>query len=484
MTAARERRGMGRKPRLKRSPALAMQVAGLALAVAVTSAGSVGAATLKPSAGPKVTAVTATSGPSTGGTPVTIKGDNLTHVVSVTFDGIKGTSVSVSSTHRSLRVTTPAHVAGQVHVRVKTSAGASSIGAKNLFTYQTYASLTAGGYHTCAVASAKVRCWGDNVYGQLGNTSTVNSSTPVAVVGLSHVVAISAGEYHTCALVSDGTVRCWGYNTDGQLGDASTVNRSRPVKVHGLAHVVAISAGYLHSCAVLANGTARCWGDNAAGELGNHTLVSSAVPVLVLGLTHATAISASTNSSCAVRANGQASCWGYNIYGQLGNGTTSDSSVPVHVIGVAHAIALSTGEYNACVVISGGTVRCWGFNGSGQLGNGTTGDSHSATATAGLSAVTAISGARRGFCALTRGHVYCWGDDTYGQLGNGRASADPWLTPAAVTKLGSATAVDAGDVHTCARPSTGGLRCWGFNFYGELGNGSTTNSSLPVPVSG
>ena len=148
-------------------------------------------------------------------------------------------------------------------------------------------SKSAGLYHTCALLSTgAVKCWGYNGYGQLGDNSQTTRLTPVDVSGLSSgVTAISAGTYHTCALLSTGAVKCWGYNGYGQLGDNSQTTRLTPVDVSGLSSgVTAISASYLHSCAFLSTGAVKCWGYNYYGQLGDNSQTQRLTPVAVSGI--------------------------------------------------------------------------------------------------------------------------------------------------------------------------------------------------------
>lgn len=289
--------------------------------------------------------------------------------------------------------------------------------------------VSAGQSRTCAVLSTgAAHCWG------------LNSLIPVAVTGLTTAVALDARGGHSCALLSGGSVQCWGNNNLGQLGNNSTINSVTPVNVVGITTATDVSAGGL-SCARLTGGTVQCWG---TGLLGNGISGQSLVPVLVSGITTATKVAAGGSHSCALLASGGVQCWGNNSVGQLGDGTTSQGLTPVTVVGVSSAISVSAGANHSCVVLTGGAVQCWGAGESGQLGNNGSADSPIPVTVSGLGALsaTAVSAGTLHSCAVfANGSVRCWGANNSGQLGDENGTATG-LAPGPVLPLACTLDVD------------------------------------------
>jgi hypothetical protein len=275
--------------------------------------------------------------------------------------------------------------------------------------------------------------WGYNYDGELGDGTTMLQLAPVQTVGLSGVVAISAGQYHSLALKNDGTVWAWGWNPNGAIGDGTTSSRSVPVQVTGLSDVVAIAAGGFHSLALKADGSLWSWGNNADGELGIGTTANQLTPVQVTAVSSAVAIAGGTYHSLAVRFDGTTWAWGYNGYGQLGDGTTLTRTSPVAVSGLSNATGIAGGWGHSLAVKADGTVWAWGFNAHGEIGDG-----------------------------------------TFNQR----------LAPVQVTNLSGVESVAAGDSVSFAIKSAGGaILSWGWGFFGQLGNGTRTdNQTTPIQV--
>ena len=345
---------------------------------------------------------------------------------------------------------------------------------------------------TCVLLrSGGVNCWGTDKEGQLGDGKFVNSLSARPVKWITSATAVAYGSEHGCALLARGAVQCWGRNDAGQLGDGTTHNSALPIPVRGVHSATALSLAWSHSCALLESGAIQCWGDNYDGELGNGTNAASRIPVTVSGIETGTALSIGGSHSCAVLAGGTVQCWGFNLYGQLGNGTTASSNTPVTVSGITSATAVASGAFFSCALLASGAVQCWGHGGNAELGDGSNwpyADSSIPVNVAGITTAVSITAGGYHACAtLADGSGQCWGYNNYGQLGNGTTTASASNMPVPISAISAPARLAAGFWHTCALLADGTMRCWGLDNAGQLGNRRTTNylpNRWPVNVIG
>ena len=278
----------------------------------------------------------------------------------------------------------------------------------DLGTGRTATAIAAGAGHTCAILDdGEIKCWGQNGSGQLAQGDTVPRGDGPGEMGdnldptdlLPGAVAIAAGQLHTCALFGGGEVYCWGQNVFGQLGQENTTNLGDgalvlifPIDLGTGRTAVAIAAGGYHSCAVLDDGTAKCWGANGSGNLGQGDTTTrgdgagemgDGLDAIDLGTGRtAVTVGAGLEHSCAVLDDGTAKCWGQNGFGQLGRFNTSDMGDGVGEMGDSlaaidlgtgrTATALAGGTDHSCALLDSRALRCWGGNSQGQLGQGDT----------------------------------------------------------------------------------------------------------------
>ena len=377
--------------------------------------------------------------------------------------------------------------------------------------------------------------WGFNNYGQLGNGNTSNRNTPVIVkkpAGVSDdftYVQVSAGTDHSLAVGSDGYAYAWGNNNNGQLGNNITSFSSVPVRVcdpstgsnadTGL-KAIQVSAGRLFSLAIDQDGNIWAWGYNDNGQLGNGKTSGTNTPQSVLldpkhasTVLKAVQVSAGDFHSLAIDQDGNTWAWGRNDYGQLGNGKTSGTNAnptpssvlldPKHASTVLKAVQVSAGGSLSLAIDQDGNTWAWGHNDYGQLGNGSTSSLRNPvpssvllnpkdTSTV-LKAVQVSAGWAHSLAVDTDGNAWAWGQNNYGKLGNNTTSdqhspvkvfasdqstskASPWLSTAQIS---------AGGNHSLAIGKDGNTSAWGFNRYGQLGNGTTSGNDanrVPVPV--
>jgi len=345
---------------------------------------------------------------------------------------------------------------------------------------------------------------------------------------------VTAGSFHTCALLVSGEITCWGYGGDGELGYGNSNNigdnetpatnpaNAGVVSLPGGHTAVAVSAGDTHTCAILDNGQVSCWGDGTDGKLGYGNQVSigdNEAPssetttgglVALPGGKGAVAIDAGAASTCAILTTGRVTCWGYGPGGRLGYGNTNnigDNETPatnpangglVALHGNLTAIDISVGTNHACAVLSDRALTCWGYGGAGQLGYGNgnnIGDDETPAANPVTGGIVQLPGAQgvaqvepgsSHTCArLVSGDVACWGTGAAGQLGYGVVDIiGDNETPAANPVHGGVLALP-GDQHalgldtnasqSCALLTDASVTCWGSGLEGRLGSGNTNN---------
>ena len=322
----------------------------------------------------------------------------------------------------------------------------------------------------------------DGVYDVLSGNLPFLTPTPSAVTPTptptpvpATAIGVSAGG-QSCAVTTEGALKCWGPQTiGGQHVDGSGLTSG----------VATVSVGSVFTCVVTIEGGVMCWGWNKEGQLGDGTYINQSAPAYVTGLTEGVAvISARYKHACAITTVGGVKCWGKGEYGRLGNGTGGNQDMPVDVIGLeSGVVGVSTGPEHTCAVTAVGAVKCWGLNIHGKLGvdPDTTAISMVPVDVPGLtSGVVAVSAGWQHTCALTTtGGVKCWGYNRGGQLGDG-TNIDR-STPVDVVGLASGVRAISAGSNTCAVTVSGGLKCWG-RWYG--GQGGSIPEDLVDATSG
>lgn len=340
--------------------------------------------------------------------------------------------------------------------------------------------ISVGIAHACTVGSDdKVRCWGNNDYGQLGDGTKTGSANAVIVKDLSNVISVASGVAHSCVLQQDGRVMCWGSNLEGSLGTGSfeITESLRPLKVQGISKAKQIDASWGHTCVVLSEGTIRCWGINNAGQLGDGSKTTSPNPVQAKGVTDAISVAAGIAHTCALIADGTVKCWGTDGFG-LSRGIAVNSPNPTTINGISSAVAIAVGRNFSCAVLDNGRVKCWGSDILGQLGNAqASGLSPSPVTVSGITTAKAVSAGLFHACALLAdGGVSCWG--AYFP----RHSQGFDAIPVTVDGVPHAAEIAAGGSSACAILEHNQVLCWGGNRNGQLGNRRKIDSEIPVRV--
>ena len=392
--------------------------------------------------------------------------------------------------------------------------------------------VVTGLYHTCVLLSTgSVKCWGGNTSGPLGLGDTAHrgdgpgemgANLPFVDLGTGRTAThIVAGYEHTCAILDNGGVKCWGRSNFGQLGLGNTASRgdganemgdNLPFVDLGTSGLTAtqLVAGYNHTCALLSNGSVKCWGMGSSGQLGLGDAahrgdgpgeMGDNLPFVDLGtgLT-ATQLAAGVYYTCAILNNGSVKCWGNNNYGALGLGDTAyrgdapgemGDNLPFVDIGTGlTATQITAGASQTCALLSNGGLKCWGLGFGGVLGSGNTlnrgdgpgemGDNLAFVNLGTGVTATQISADNGLTCAvLSGGGVKCWGYNANGRLGLGDTAnrgdgPNEMGDNLPFVDLGTgvtAAQVATGYDYACALLSDGGVKCWGNNPRGQLGQG-------------
>jgi alpha-tubulin suppressor-like RCC1 family protein len=339
------------------------------------------------------------------------------------------------------------------------------------------------------VNAEKLYTWGSNTYGQIGDSSTTNRTSPVLIGTGTNWTYIACGELHSVAVKSDGTLWAWGYNLYSRLGDSTTTNRTTPVKIGTATNWVKVNSESAYSIAINSEGKLLAWGLNTYGQLGDGSTTNRTTPKQIGIGTNWSQVDCGENHTVAIKSDGTLWVWGRNNFGQLGDSTTTDKTSPIQIgTGTNWSQIVCSGYdsyYNnggyTIAVKSDGTLWAWGSNGNGQLGDGST--------------ITRISPVKIGTATnwskvatndfhsaaiKTDGSLWAWGTNYNGQLGDGTTTGRT-----APVKIGSDTnwsKVYCGSEHTVAVKKDGTLWSWGLNSSGQLGDGSTQSSYSPVLI--
>lgn len=305
--------------------------------------------------------------------------------------------------------------------------------------------------------------------------------------------SVTAGNAHTCGLTEEGEIYCWGSNKEGQLGigSADDATHPKPLRILGGPKFQSVDANGRHTCGLTASGVGYCWGFNEYGQLGNGTLVSTAAPVLVSGKLIFKSLSAGATHTCGITTAGAAYCWGGNWHGQLDMGTMDGEerypcchTSPVRVTGELSFSSIGAGGIHTCGLTTSGKAYCWGNTKNfGQLGTGDADlrDRPLPVPVAGGHKFVSISAGLPSCGIIPSGVAYCWGGGPVPELGI-KSSVDRLDRPILLSSDITFESIAPGAFFACGIASGGVLYCWGYNRYGQVGDGSTENSDVPKPI--
>jgi alpha-tubulin suppressor-like RCC1 family protein len=392
-------------------------------------------------------------------------------------------------------------------------------------------------YSNCAITTSGIlKCWGYNTYGGVGDGTTTHRNSPVIIDSGVSYSKVSNGYHGACGITTSGVLKCWGYNNYYQVGDGTTTNRTSPVVVDAGTTYSQVVRGIYNTCAITTGGILKCWGYNAFGTVGDGTTTDATSPTVIdSGTTYAALTNSLTHTTCAITTSGVLKCWGQGTNGQIGNGASSNRLGPTIVNSGVSFSTVSNSQNAACAITTTGILKCWGLDRNfniglavntsysspqiihsgesfsqvivsdsrmcalnslnvmkcsgqrlmGQMGDGLISQFHSFTSVPALDAYSTLSLSGQYMTAgiSSAGTLWSWG---YGKSATdlpGDASAQEMIINPVQVAVGSTfTKVSKGNRHTCAIRADQKLYCWGYNTYGNIGDGTLVNKQIPVAV--
>jgi len=303
------------------------------------------------------------------------------------------------------------------------------------------------GFSLALTTNGDVWSFGGNAWGSLGLGDRIDRDSPTIIADLSDAVAVSAGYDHSFVILANGDIYSFGANNAGQLGLGNTVHPiTSPQKVSGISNVVAIAAGAWHSLFLTSGGDVYSCGWGLGGALGHGNTSNQSSPKKITALSDVAAIAAGDQHSLALLKNGDVYSFGRNPYGQLGLGDNSDRLVPEKIASISDVAAIEAGYFYSLILLENGDVYSFGLNEHGQLGHGDAANRNIPTKIATLSNVAQLAASGHSLVALSNGNVYSFGRNSYGQLGNGDTTERH--APTMITTLSGVVTVAAGGAHS------------------------------------
>ncbi|MCL2814558.1 MAG: S-layer homology domain-containing protein [Oscillospiraceae bacterium] len=372
-----------------------------------------------------------------------------------------------------------------------------------------FAQISAGQYHSAALdVDGNIWTWGWNLNGQLGDGTTMYKDIPAQIDiprALVKFVQVSAGGMYTMALDANGSIWAWGANESGQLGDGSTTFKTTPMQIPSNVRFTQVSAGGAHTMALDSEGRLWAWGFNESGQLGDGTTTLKSAPMQIsfnsgqlgdgtntlkttqqqiLSNVRFTQVSAGFRHTMAIDSEGRLWAWGDNYNGQLGDGTTTNRTVPVQIATKLKFTQVSAGGPHTTAIDTDGNLWTWGYNYNGQLGDGTNDDTTVPKRISTEATLTQVAAGGGHTVVLDRGgRLWSWGWNSFGQLGDG--TTENKNTPVLILgKMRFKQVAAGGNAHTVALDFNGNIWAWGWNNYGQVGDGTSTDRNVPVQITG